>query len=294
MTDLDLTPAMPAEVHALDLSGAIDTSGVTTTDVIAAVAIAVVTLIVALIVGHLTRQRLSRPDTNTIQLARFGATAARWVIIFVGGSISLSFLGLEVSWFTATIVLVIIVVVLIARPLLEKYSAGVALATASGFGIGDEVGVKDFEGEVIEITGRSTVLRLRNGKRVHIPNTEMIEQDIIVFTTDQKRRTEIELEVDGRYAVESVERVILDALDAVAEIEGAPAPYIRARGFGVAAVTLSVRIWHKSDLHSGSVALDQAVRAIARGLEAAGMGIANPALEVLRPGPDAEPAEQSR
>ncbi len=273
-----------------DLSGgAVDTTGVTSTDVIAAIVVAVATVVIAMIVGYVTRRRLSRPGTDTVQLARFAATAARWIVLFMGGALALSFLGLDVAWFTIIIVLVIVVVLLVARPLLEKYTAGLAIGTATGFGIGDDIRVKDYEGEVLEITGRSTVLRLRDGKRVHIPNTDFVNQDIVVFTTDQKRRTEIELEVDGHLSVESVERVILDALREVAQVSGEPAPYIRARGFGVAGVKMSVRIWHKSDLGSGSQALDQAVRAIARGLDAAGIGLANPSLNVLRPASEPSP-----
>ena len=67
---------------------------------------------------------------------------------------------------------------------------------------------------------RSTVLRLRNGKRVHITNTAMTDEDVIVYTTEQKRRTEIEIEVDARHPLKSVERVILDALNAVPEVNG--------------------------------------------------------------------------
>ena len=290
MTGLDFTTAMSGGLPGQDIDSAFDTTGVTSTDVIAAVVIMVATVIIAGVVAHVTRQRLSRPETDTLQLARFAGTAARWIVIFIGGAWALSFLGLQVEWLTVTIVLVIVVVALVARPLLEKYAAGVALATATGFGIGDDIGVKGYEGKVLEITGRSTVIRLRNGRRVHIANTEMTSQDIIVFTTEQKRRTEIELEVDGHHTVESVERVILDALDAVGVVATDPAPRVRARGFGVASVRLSVRIWHESDLGSGSEALDQAVRAIARGLDAAGMGLAFASLEVLRPDRDAEPS----
>ena len=276
-----------------DLSGgAVDTTGVTSTDVIAAIVVAVATVVIAMIVGYVTRRRLSRPDSDTVQLARFAATAARWIVLFMGGALTLSFLGLDVAWFTIIIVLVIVVVLFVARPLLEKYTAGLAIGTATAFGIGDDIGVKDYEGEVLEITGRSTVLRLRDGKRVHIPNTDFVNQDIIVFTTDQKRRTEIELEVadDGHISVEKVERVILDALREVAQVSGEPAPYIRARGFGVAGVKMSVRIWHESDLGSGSQALDQAVRAIARGLDAAGMSLASPSLNVVPPDSFSEPS----
>jgi small conductance mechanosensitive channel len=290
MTDLDFTTAISGALPAQDIDGAFDTTGVTGTDVIAAIVVMIVTVILAAVVSHVTRQRLSRPETDTLQVARFAGTATRWAVIFIGGAWALSFLGLQADWLTITIVLVVVVVALVARPLLEKYAAGVALATATGFGIGDDIGVKGYEGNVLEITGRSTVLRLRNGRRVHIANTEMTSQDIVVFTTEQKRRTEIELEVDGHHTVESVERVILDALDAVEVVASEPAPRVRARGFGVTSVGLSVRIWHESDLGSASEALDQAVRAIARALDAAGMALANRQLEVLLRNRDAEPS----
>ena len=290
MTDLDFTTAISGALPAQDIDGAFDTTGVTGTDVIAAIVVMIVTVILAAVVSHVTRQRLSRPETDTLQVARFAGTATRWAVIFIGGAWALSFLGLQADWLTITIVLVVVVVALVARPLLEKYAAGVALATATGFGIGDDIGVKGYEGNVLEITGRSTVLRLRNGRRVHIANTEMTSQDIVVFTTEQKRRTEIELEVDGHRTVESVERVILDALDAVEVVASEPAPRVRARGFGVTSVSLSVRIWHESDLGSASEALDQAVRAIARALDAAGMALANRQLEVLLRNRDAEPS----
>ncbi len=289
MTDLGFTTAMSGALIVVDdLDGANDTSSITWTDVVAAIVIMIFTVDLAVLLTHVTRQRLSRPENDTLQVARFAATAVRWVVMFLGGAIAISFLGADVAWFTITIVLVIVVVFLVARPLLEKYAAGVALATATGFGIGDEIGVRGIEGEVIEISGRSTVFRLRNGTRVHIPNTKMIDEDIIVFTTEQNRRSDFDLEVGGHHSVESVEKVILDALDAVEAVASDPAPRVRARGFGVVSVKLSVRIWHRSDLGSASKALAQAVRAIARALDAAGMALANRGFDVMLRDSDAD------
>ena len=84
--------------------------------------------------------------------------------------------------------------------------------------------------------------------------------------------------------------MILDALDAVEAVASDPIPRVRARGFGVASVSLSVRVWHKSDLASASEALDQAVRAIAHALDAAGMALANRELEVLLRDRDGAPS----
>ena len=294
MTDLGITAAMSGALIVVDdLDGAFDTSSITWTDVVAAIVVMLVTVVLAVLLSHVTRQRLSRPENDTLQVARFAATAVRWAVMFLGGAIAISFLGADVAWFTITIVLIIVVVVLVARPLLEKYAAGVALATATGFGIGDEIGVRGIEGEVIEITGRSTVFRLRNGTRVHIPNTKMIDEDVVVFTTEQKRRSDFDLEVGGQHTVESVEKVILDALAAVEVVATDPAPRVRARGVGVASVKLSVRVWHKSDLGSASEALDQAVRAVALALDAAGMALANRELEVLLRDRDGAPSPEA-
>ncbi len=289
MIDL-FTAAMSVSLIIVDdIDGAIDTSGITWTDVVAAIVVMVFTVVLAVVLSHVTRQRLSRPETDTLQVARFAATAVRWAVMFAGGAIAISFLGADVAWLTITIVLLIAIVFLVGRPLLEKYAAGVALATASGFGIGDEIGVRGIEGSVIEISGRSTVFRLRNGTRVHIPNTKMTDEDIIVFTTEQQRRSEIDLEVGGHHSVESVEKVILDSLGAVEVVSSDPPPRVRARGFGVESVSLSVRFWHKSDLGSASEALDQAVRAIASALDAAGMPLATDALKVWLRDRDAGP-----
>ena len=144
MTDFDPTPASSGDLPAFDFTGALDTSSVTAADVVAAVVIMIATVIIATIVGHLTRKRLSRPETNSLQVARFAGTGARWAVIFTGGALALSFLGADVAWLTITIVLIIVISVLIAKPLLEKYAAGIALATATGFGIGDEIIVKGY------------------------------------------------------------------------------------------------------------------------------------------------------
>ena len=143
-----------------------------------------------------------------------------------------------------------------------------------------EIGVKGFDGEVLEITGRSTVLRLRDGRRVHIPNTDVVGETIVVYTTDQLRRTAVEIEIAARHPLEAVERVLLEALDGLEAVAAAPAPQVRARRFGDDSVALSVRFWHHSGLDASSQALDQALRAMSAALGRAGMSLASGSLLV--------------
>jgi small conductance mechanosensitive channel len=257
-----------------DLNGVIDTSGLTWADVVAALLVAVATIGVAWLVGRLIRHHLARPGTSSLQFAALGARAARWVVYFIGGAWSLSFLGASVNWFAITLALVGVLVVMIARPMLEKFAAGVALTTRPAFGIGDDIGINEHKGTVLEITGRSTVLRLRDGRRVHIPNTDVVGDTIVVYTTDQKRRTSVELEIDARHPVADVEAILLGALTRADAVASEPPPRVRARGFGNG-VMLSVRFWHNSDLGAESEALDQAVRAISVALHETGVALAS-------------------
>lgn len=271
-----------------DLSGALDTSNVSGTDVAAAVVVAIATVAVAWLVGRLTRRYLARPGTGSLQIAAVGARAAKWIVVFIGGSWAVSFLGASADWFALTLALVGVLVVLIVKPMLETFAAGVALTSRPAFGVGDDIGVKDFKGTVLEITGRSTVLRLRDGRRVHVPNTEVIGETIVVYTTDQKRRTSVELEVEDRHSVADVEAVLLGALARAEAVASEPPPRVRARGFGNA-VTLSVRFWHDSGLAAEAEALDQAMRAMSAALRDAGMTLAPRSLFVdLAPGASPE------
>jgi small conductance mechanosensitive channel len=271
---------MMAVVSVNDLKGAIDTSTVSSSDLVAAVIAAVLTVVVAWLVGRAIHHYLGRPGSNSLQVAGMTARAARWTVIFVGASWSLSFIGADTSWFAITIALVLVLIVLVMKPALEKLAAGFALTTRPAFKIGDDIGVKDFQGTVLEISGRSTVLRLRDGRRVHLPNTDVVDETIIIYTTDQLRRTSVELEVEARHAVTDVESVLLAALATTDAVASDPPPRVRALGFGDNSVTLSVRFWHDSALGAAVEALDQAVRAISRGLGQADMALASNSLLV--------------
>lgn len=276
---MGVVEGVPVAFGVSDVQGVIDTSQVSTTDVVVAAAVAVGTVLVAWLVGRVTRRYLSRPGTSSLQLAALGARASRWLVVFVGFSWAASFVGADASWFTITVALVAVLAVLVTRPLLENFAAGVALTSRPAFGIGDDVGIKEFEGTVLEITGRSTVLRLRDGRRVHIPNTDVVDETIVVYTTDQKRRTSVEFEIEGSHTVAEVERVILNGLANTRAVASDPPPRVRARGFGDA-VILSVRFWHDSALGDEAEALDQAMRSMSAALREAGMTLAPRSLAV--------------
>lgn len=256
----------------------------TATDVLAAVGILLIGTVLAFLVGRLTRWYFGRPGRQSEQITKLIAQAARWLIQIVAIAWAISTLGLGVGWLTLVVGGVIIITVFAAKPLVESMAIGVVLSSRPAFGVGDDVEIGDQRGEVIEITGRSLLLRLRDGRRVHIPNRDVLEGTVTVYTIDRARRTELDVTIPYATDIDVAERVILDALRGPDAIVADPPPAVRAREF-TEGVRLSVRFWHGSSIRDGNRALDQAIRAIKRALDAAGIGMAVPQIDVATVAP---------
>lgn len=132
---------------------------------------------------------------------------------------------------------------------LGKLDAGAALATRAAFGMGDEIGIDDTVGEVNDITSRTTVIRMRDGRHVHIPNVEMLKRTVTVYTAADERRSAVEVIVGFETDLDHVRCVLRTSLDGVEDIRrvGSIRSTVVASG-----IELSIRFWHSSSVESGT------------------------------------------
>lgn len=262
------------------LDEALTGQDLTGTDVAAAVGVLVLGLLLAIVLGRATRAAIGRPGRQSEQVAKLVARLVRWLVYVVAVSWALSILGVGVGWLTTTVAVVFVGVVLATKPLVENLAASAALVARPAFGVGDEVELDGHRGEVIEITGRSTVLRLRDGRRLHVPNAEVVRQSVLVFSTEQPRRSELEVVVAADADLDRAVEVLVAAARQAEAVVDEPAPYVRARELGDG-TRLSLRFWHASAIREGNLALDQVVRRLHVALPAAGVVLAAPQVEVL-------------
>jgi len=222
-------------------------------------------------IGRWRKRLLNRLDPQTGQLVGLFVRLAQVLVLAVFIGWALTTLGSDIGWLTVMVVVGLLIAVLAARPVLEGLGASAALATRPAFSVGDEIAVDDATGEVLEITNRSTVIRLRDGRHVHIPNVEMLNKTVTVYTVDGERRSSVDLTIGLDNDIGRVEQVIRDALADLDSIKRVGS--IRARGLTVG-VELSIRFWHPPGLQQGNDALDTAVRAIKSALEREGIDLA--------------------
>lgn len=132
------------------------------------------------------------------------------------------------------------------RDILQNFLAGILLLLTQPFRIGDQIIVSEYEGTVEDIQTRATLIRMYDGRRVVIPNSDLFTQSVTVNTAHPIRRTEFDVGVGYGDDIHLATRHIVEAVGSVADVLSEPAPDVRAVEFGPSALILRVRWWTDS------------------------------------------------
>ena len=124
------------------------------------------------------------------------------------------------------------------------------------------------------------MLKTTDGREIHIPNTEVLQQPIEVFTATASRKAEVDIAVAFNTDLDSVATLLTDAISRVEDVLKGPAATVQASGFDHTAITLTISYWYPSSMSSGSSATDGVVRAVKNALSAAGIEPAQPTVGI--------------
>ena len=243
-------------------------------DVLPALILVAIGFFLAWLTRRWSRRLLKRVDKQSEPLVAFVARVAQVLVLAVFVGWALTTLGADIGWLTLMVAVAAFIGVLAARSIVEGLGAGAALTTRAAFSVGDEIAVDDVVGEVIDITSRTTVIRVRDGRNVHIPNVEMLDKTVTVYTAGEERRSSVEVIVDFGTDLDRARNVIREALAEVDRITRLGSIRSKVVSSGV---ELSIRFWHAPGIQAGNDARDAAIPAILGALADADIGVAPPA-----------------
>ncbi len=196
----------------------------------------IVTAVIAFIIfwfaGNFVKRMLRNRDKifglGDVLITNFIASVAKGVIMVVGLSVSLSILGLSgVAGGLVTGAGVSAVILGFAfKNVGENLISGVMLILNRPFTTGDFIEVAGITGTVVTMNLKSTDIRTVDGKMVYIPNTMVINNPLVNYTAEGKRRFDFEVEVDNSIDVDKCREAILKALYSVPEILKEPGPIV--------------------------------------------------------------------
>jgi small-conductance mechanosensitive channel len=262
------------------LTDALTSSQVTGWDVVVAIGVLVVAYPVGILARKLTTRALRRVPNLPDSVSTLGGRIARWLVLLIALAWGLSLLGVTVGWVVIVVGFVVIVGFLMVKPMIESTAAGLLLEMRPSFSESDLIQTAGYLGTVVKIDSRTTVLQTNDGRRVHVPNTEVLSQPIVVYSAYDSRKATFEVRVDHDTDLDEATRRLVDAISGVAQVEKEPAPAVQATGFADNAITLSVGYWYPSSLTSDLAVTDGVIRAVKGALTKAGIELAVPALHI--------------
>ena len=84
------------------------------------------------------------------------------------------------------------------KDIAENYIAGVLLSLRKPFSPGDTVRIDSFEGKVVALTARVTILMTVDGNHLQLPNSVVFKSVLLNYSRNPKRRFDFDTSVDNR------------------------------------------------------------------------------------------------
>ncbi len=208
-----------------------------------AVAVAVVCLIVIKVLMKLVDSLLDRATQMDGIIRKLIRTALKVLFLFIGVLIVLGCLGISITSLVAVLSVVGLAVSLAVQGFLSNVAGGLQLVASKPFKEGDFVDVGGCTGTVHEIGLVYTKLNSGDNKLIQIPNSAIVAANIINFSSEDKRR--VELNVCASYAapVEQVKAVLTRLVGEHPLTLATPEPLIHVSGYLDSSIEYIVRVW---------------------------------------------------
>jgi small conductance mechanosensitive channel len=216
------------------------------------------------VAGLLTRLRGLSPKVSSLT-----ARVVYYAVLLLAIGVALTFLGAPVQPLLAATVIVAVLAALALRGITDNFASGLVLQTRRPIDIGDLICSDDRMGTVVDMNGRSVLLRTADGAHVHVPNSTVLQNTLINYSEGGGNRSEIEVRLrvddDDRRALR---RRLAELVTAVPGVSGErPVQVITILD---SPERLIVRVWFWHPPADGALVTSAVVEAVAEFLRATG------------------------
>lgn len=270
-----LLPAVMAEMDAIHF--AFGKSKISLLSVVEGVLSAGVVLVLALWISAAVERRVLRETVDDLSLRKVAANAIRAMLLLVGLLFALSAVGVDLTALSVLGGALGVGLGFGLQKLASNYVSGFVILFERSVRIGDTVRVDGFEGEVVDIKTRYTLIRSTSGRESIVPNEKLITERIENLSLADPRillTTDVTVGYDSD--VELVQKILADAAVMSGRVIADPAPAARLARFGADGLEFSLLFWI-ADPANGQLNVRSEINLrILQGLRAAGIEIPFP------------------
>jgi small conductance mechanosensitive channel len=253
-----------------------DVSTVTSSDLVVAAIAVLAGVLLSFVAKKALRRTLNGIDGMPLLAGDVIARIVSYVILTFGIVVALEALGISFGLVGSALLLLMVLVVLAAKPLLQDLGAGLIIQIRRPFGITDQVLIDGIEGAIDEVSARTVRIITVDGKRVHFPNRGVLEGAITNLTVEGQRMTTFVVGAAYDTDLDQAREVIVAAMQSADAVLSDPSPQAFVDEFSDSTINIACRFWHAPEIQAEWVARDEAMRAVKRGLDTNGITIAFP------------------
>lgn len=212
-----------------------------TPKLLTALVIFVLSLYFARLISNVLRRVLQRRRAPAGVVQLLGQLTLWAMIVF--GTITALQQFFEVTAFLTGLGILGFTVGFALQDIMKNFASGVILLLQQPFHVGDTIGVKGFDGTVLEIDLRATEMRAADGRVVILPNAEILANPIVNYSRANERRVDFSLNLSHTCEPASIRKIVLEAIEEVKGVVKEPEPVIVFNSLTDSALELNVSFW---------------------------------------------------
>lgn len=110
------------------------------------------------------------------------------------------------------------------KDIAENYIAGVLLSVRKPFSPGEQIRVDAYEGKVVALTSRATILMTMDGNQLQLPNALVFKSVLLNYSQNPKRRFDFRTTMDPSHSIRQAQTLALEAYSGIDGVLDDPAP----------------------------------------------------------------------
>ena len=221
----------------------------------------------AMVTGRLVKRMVLRFSPYG-HVARLIADFSRLIVIAIGIILALSAMSLDraVASMLAGVGIVSLAIGFASKDIASDYLAGLMIHFAHPYRAGDLIKTGNFFGYVDLLQLRVTICRTQQGQKVIIPNSKILRDEIINFTTLGMRRVDLAIAIDWAEDLARVESLGIQAVESLQEPWRNPERQVEFfyEKFDGTNMNFTLRFWTRPEQQTYLKATSEAIKAISR------------------------------
>lgn len=271
-----------------DLSGAIDSSGVALQEWGIAAAVIVGGLLLATLLRRAIVALLRRSTFRESVADRLVGRVIYAATVLIALIYALGVLGVRVAPLLGALGIGGIAVALALQPTIQNLFSGAVLHAQRPIRLGDEVITADIQGRVIDITSRAVMILTNSGETVFIPNSLVLDREIVNLVRHGTRRSTVTVGVAYGSDLGHVRQVLHTAVVATPGVLADPPPQVFAGEFAESSVQFDLLVWHEPNEADRRAVRDAVIESVHVALRGAGITIPFPQRTIWRGDSDSD------